>query len=222
MKFRTETELFSYLEKNAYAAVFSDILDSLDYPSQVISPHCNIRPLKENFVVIGRAVTLLNDYDGNKEEPYELVIKCIDSLKPNTVLVATGTDRLITGIMGELTATALSVRQCRGAIINGYTRDVRKILKMKFPTFAWGASPIDTTGRVRVIDYNIPITIGDVKISSQDLIFADLDGIIVIPRNIEGEVISLVIERINTENSVRNDLAEGKTMREVWKKYHVL
>ncbi|MCL5030871.1 MAG: RraA family protein [Bacteroidetes bacterium] len=222
MKFNTETELLDYLEKNAYSAAFSDILDEMGYRFQVLSPHSRIYPLKEDFVVIGRAVTLLNENDGNTDEPYDTVIKCIDSIKPDSLLVTTGADKFITGIMGELTATALYARKCRGAIVNGYTRDARKIIKMDFPTFAWGTSPIDTTGRVRVVDYNIPITIGGVKISPDDLIFADLDGIAVIPKAIEEEVINEVIKRINTENVVRKELAEGKTMAEVWSKHHVL
>ncbi|MHB9012194.1 MAG: RraA family protein [Ignavibacteriaceae bacterium] len=222
MKFKSETELLDYLEKNAYAAAFSDILDEMGYRFQVLSPHSRIYPLKDNFVVIGRAVTLLNESDNNEEEPYDSVIKCIDSLSPDSILVTTGSDTFNVGIMGELTATALRVRKSRGAIVNGYTRDARKLIKMEFPTFAWGASPIDTTGRVRVIDYNIPITIGGVKISPGDLVFADMDGIIVIPKVVENEVIEGVIKRINTENIVRKELAEGKTMAEVWSKNHVL
>ncbi len=222
MDFKSETELFTYLEENAYAAVFSDILDEMGYHFQVVSPHSKIRPLKDNFVVIGRAATLLNESNKNEEEPYDAVIKCIDSLSPDSILVTTGSDTFNVGIMGELTATALRVRKSRGAIVNGYTRDARKLIKMEFPTFAWGASPIDTTGRVRVVDYNIPIIIGGVKISQDDLIFADLDGIVVIPKNLEKEVIEEVIKRINTENIVRKELSEGKTMAEVWEKHRVL
>ncbi len=222
MKFESESELFSYFEENAYAAVFSDVLDKMGYCFQAVSPHSRIHPLKDNFVIMGRAVTLLNDNDSNKEEPYDAVIKCIDSLKPDSVLVTTGTDNFVTGIMGELTATALRAKKGRGAIVNGYTRDARKLIKMEFPTFAWGVSPVDTKGRVRVVDYNIPIIIGNVKISPGDLIFADLDGIIVIPKNLEKEVIEEVVKRISTENIVRKELTEGKTMAEVWEKYQVL
>lgn len=222
MDFKCESELFSYLEENAYAAAFSDILDEMGQHFQVVSPHSKIYPLKDNFIVIGRAVTLLNESNNNEKDPYASVIKCIDSLKPDSILVTTGSDSSCVGIMGELTATALRVKKSRGVIVNGYTRDVRKLIKMEFPTFAWGASPIDTTGRVRVVDYNIPIIIGGVKISPGDLIFADLDGIVVIPKNLEKEAINEVIKRINTENVVRNELAEGKSMAEVWSKYHVL
>jgi regulator of RNase E activity RraA len=222
MGFSTEQELLQYLEQHAYAAVFSDVLDEMGYPSQAVSPDTLIRPLCETFVSAGRAVTLLNAPDTNEEEPYDLVIKCIDSLSPGSILVTTGKAHLTTGIMGELTATALRVKRCRGAIVNGYTRDSRKLISMGYPTFAWGSSPIDTTGRVRVVDYNIPITIGGVDVTPGDLVFADLDGIMVIPRAVEKEVIDKVVERVSTENTVRKELAEGKSMSDVWSRYRVL
>jgi len=222
VKFQSEAELFNYLEENAYASVFSDILDELGHRFQVISPHSGIHPLERTFVVAGRAVTLLNERDDDEYEPYDAVIKCIDSLDPDTVLVATSSDAFDVGIMGELTATALRARRNRGAIINGYSRDVRKLIEMKFPVFAWGPSPIDTTGRARVTNYNIPIIVGGVRVSPGDLVFADLDGIVVVPKDLESRVIAEVIERINTENAVRRELAAGRRMAEVWGKYHVL
>jgi len=222
MSFATEQELFEHLERHAYAAAFSDILDEMGYRSQVLSPDVRIRPLCETFVAVGRAVTLLNAPDTNEEEPYDLVIKCIDALTPGTMLVTTARVHLETGIMGELTATALRVKGCRGAVVNGYTRDARKIIKMGYPTFAWGASPIDTTGRVRVVDYNIPITIGSVTVTPGDLVFADLDGILVVPRAVEQDTIARVLERVSTENVVRKELADGKKMSDVWSRYGVL
>jgi regulator of RNase E activity RraA len=222
MEFPTEQELFSYLEQHAYAAAFSDILDTMGHRSQALSPDISIHPLLGTFVAMGRAVTLLNAPDTNEEDPYELVIKCIDSLLPGSILVATGKTHLTTGIMGELTATALRAKKCRGAVVNGYTRDARKLIDMGYPTFAWGSSPIDTTGRVRVVDYNIPVTIGGVEIAPGNLVFADLDGIIVIPRHVESEVIGKVLDRISTENVVRRELAEGKSMSDVWSRYGVL
>jgi regulator of RNase E activity RraA len=222
MTFESEKELLDYLEQHAYSAAFSDVMDEMGYREQAVSPDRRIRPLCEHFVSAGRAVTLLNAPDTDEKDPYDLVIKCIDSLSPETVLVTTGKVPLTTGIMGELTATALRVKGCRGAIVNGYTRDVRKLIKMGYPTFAWGASPIDTTGRVRVVEYNIPITIGGATISPGDLVFADLDGVMVIPHAAEQEIIAKVLERIGTENIVRKELAEGRRMSDVWSRYGVL
>ncbi|TFH41938.1 MAG: RraA family protein [ANME-2 cluster archaeon] len=222
MKFASENELFDYLESHAYAAVFSDIMDEMGLRHQVISPKSKIKPLRDDFVTMGRCITLLNVYDGNKEDPYSTVIECIDNITPDSVLVTTGDASMEVGIMGELTATALKSRGARGAVVNGYSRDVRNLINMSYPTFAWGPSPIDTTGRVKVIDYNIPITIGGVTVTPGELIFADLDGIVIIPQSQEKEVISKTLERIQTENLVRKELAQGKKMREVWDKYNVL
>jgi 4-hydroxy-4-methyl-2-oxoglutarate aldolase len=222
MKFENDQDLFEYLEQHAYSAAFSDVLDEMGRREQAVSPEMRIRPLAESFVSAGRAVTLLNATDTDEEDPYKLVIECIDELSPGTVLVTTSKVPLTAGIMGELTATALAVKGCRGAIVNGYTRDLRNLIKMAYPTFAWGASPIDTTGRSRVVDHNVPITIGGVTVHPGDIVFADLDGIMVIPRDIEQEVIEKVLERIGTENIVRKELSEGKKMADVWSKYHVL
>jgi 4-hydroxy-4-methyl-2-oxoglutarate aldolase len=222
MNFKSECEMFDYLEQNCYAAVFSDVLDELGYRFQVISPTSNIRPLKDEYVAAGRAATMLNADDDRMDEPYDLAIKCMGNLKQDSIILTTANTHLDMGIMGELSATALRARGCRGAIVNGYTRDVRKLKEMNFPTFAWGSSAIDTTGRARVVDYNIPITVGGVKIFPEDLIFCDLDGIVVIPKKVEDEVISKTLLLIKTESMVREELAQGIEISEVWEKYHIL
>ena len=222
MNIDSENERFDNIEKKCYAGVFSDVLDELGYRYQVISPDSNIRPLDDNYVVIGRAITMMNAQDDNMDDPYDLAIKCIDELKAGSVIVTTANTPLDVGIMGELSATALRAKGCRGAIVNGYTRDVRKLKEMGFPTFAWGPSAIDTTGRARVISYNIPIVIGGVQVCPNDLIFCDLDGMVVIPRKIEQIVIEKVLNRVAEENLVRKDLADGYNISDVWEKHHIL
>jgi 4-hydroxy-4-methyl-2-oxoglutarate aldolase len=222
VNFISENEMFGYIEKHCYAGAFSDILDEMGFRFQVISPTNNIRPLKDDFVIIGRACTLLNAPDENVEEPYDLVIKCFEELKPDSVLVTTGSRHLEVGIMGELSATALRAKGCRGAIVNGYSRDLRKLKAMNFPTFTWGPSPIDTTGRVRVVSYDIPISIGGVHINPDDLVYSDMDGIVVIPKVVEQEVIAKVLERVEAENLVRQELKDGFKLSDVWNKYHIL
>jgi regulator of RNase E activity RraA len=93
---------------------------------------------------------------------------------------------------------------------------------MEFPLFCKGISPVDTTGRVRVVDYGCPVEIGGRRIEAGQIIFADMDGIVVIPREAEDEVIAKALERAEVETAVREELRQGKTMDEVWEKYHVL
>jgi regulator of RNase E activity RraA len=222
MEFKTETDLFDYIEKHFYAAALCDSLDEIGFPNQVIDPRLGIRPLREEFVTAGRAATLLNAPDPREEKPYELAIAAVDQLKQDSLIVATWTEQMKPGIMGELTATAMRARRSRGAVVDGYTRDARMLLAMSFPTFARGASPIDTAGRTRIVDYNCPVQIGDVRISPGDIVFADFDGIVVIPKEAEAETIEKTIERVDTENRVRKHLAAGGTMAEAWEKYRVL
>ena len=222
MKFNSENQMFDYIERHVYAGALSDVLDEMGLRFQVISPTTNIRPLKDDFVVMGRACTLLNMPDDKVEEPYDLVIKCFQELKPDSVLVTTGTKCFEVGIMGELSATALRVKGCRGAIVNGYCRDLRKLKAMNFPTFAWGPSPIDTTGRVRVTSYNIPISIGGVHINPGDLVYGDLDGIVIIPKEVEPDVIPRILERVEEESAVRQELKDGQELSDVWKRHHIL
>jgi regulator of RNase E activity RraA len=151
-----------------------------------------------------------------------LAIEGVDQLTENSLAVITAVEPINTGIMGELTATAMRARKSRGVVVDGFTRDGRKLLSMSFPTFAKGVSPIDTTGRVRVIDIGCPITIGGVRVEPGQIVFADYDGIMVIPREREEEIIEKTIARVNEENLVRKHLAAGGTMAEAWEKYHVL
>lgn len=219
---RKESEVFDYLCTHAYSDAFSDIMDEMGLREQVILPSAGIRPMMVDSVLMGRARTLLNDYDQNTDDPYKLAIECVDSMVENDIVVASGQTPLEVGIMGELTATAVRSRGGRGAFINGYSRDVRKILKMDFPLFAKGASPIDTTGRVRVVAIDIPVVIGGQEINPGDLVFADMDGAVILPRAHEVEIIDRVMERIGTEDIVRDELGNGTRMREVWNKYQVL
>lgn len=217
-----EKDLFDKVATHLYAGALSDILDEMGYRDQAIQPALGIRPLDPRSVVIGRALTLLNDRDNRQENPYELAIQAMDSMKPGEVLVAAGKDLLETGIFGELSATRVRHAGGRGAIINGYSRDGRKVLEMGFPLFCRGISPIDTTGRVRVVDYACRVQFGSHWIEPGQIVFADLDGIILIPVEAEREVLIKALERADVETKVRSELSAGATMDEVWNKYHVL
>lgn len=217
-----EKEIFKRISDNLYADAISDILDEMGFRDQVISPSLGIRPLHAGQVIVGRALTLLNDIDSQMENPYELAIEAMDRMQPGQILVASGKVPLETGIFGELSATRVKEVGGTGAIINGYSRDGRKILEMDFPLFCKGISPIDTTGRVRVIDHNCPIKMGEHTIKPGQIIFADYDGIVLIPEEAEQETIAKSLERAAIESEVRRELRRGATMDEVWNKYHVL
>jgi len=221
MKFKNDTELFETMERKLYSSVVSDIVDQLGYRNQAM--RADINPMWPGAVVAGRAHTALSaDIYEVKENPYENEIAAVDSLKPNDVLVA-GTNRSTeTSLWGELLSTACRARGARGAVIDGYTRDLVRIAEMKFPVFATGTRPLDSKGRSIVIEYGRPVKCGDVLVHEGDIVLADIDGVIVIPQEIEDKVIELSLEKASAEDTVRDELLKGALLGDVFKKYGVL
>lgn len=216
-----ELEVFKKISATLYAGAISDIMDEMGFRNQAIDPTLGIRALQPSMVAIGRALTFLNGLSTRMEEPYEKAIEGLDSLRPGQITVGGGYAP-VEGIMGELSATAIRKRGGMGAVVNGFTRDGRKLLGMNFPIFSKGISPIDTTGRIRVLDYNVPLPIGHISIKPNQIVFADYDGILVIPTEAEEEIIAKALERAEVETKVREALAAGESMDTVWKRYHVL
>ena len=212
---------FKQMTAELYSAALSDILDEIGCRNQVISPGLGIRPLKNEWVLVGRAKTLFNEPSDKTEDPYELAIAGLDQMEKGQILVAGG-PVIDLGIMGELSAHRILQRGGRGAIVNGFSRDINHLLRLDFPIFCKGGTPIDTTGRSRVTAVDVPITFGDKEIEPGEIIFADLDGIIKIPREIEEEVILKALTRVDEENRVRRDIKNGSSFREVWERYHIL
>ncbi|NLT94907.1 MAG: RraA family protein [Clostridia bacterium] len=213
--------MFDMMRQKLYSAVISDILDDLGYRNQVMEE--NIRPIHEDFVIVGKAKTCLA-VDVYKEytNPYDIEIKAIDSLKENEVFVASTNKSPRISLWGELLSTASKARGAVGAIIDGLIRDVKKIIAMDFPVFCAGFKPLDSKGRGYVIDYDCPILCGGVMVYPGDIIFADYDGVVVIPSQIAGEVIEKALEKVNKENSIKKELEEGKLLADIYKKYGVL
>jgi regulator of RNase E activity RraA len=121
-----------------------------------------------------------------------------------------------------LLSTVARIRGGRGAVIEGFTRDVRKIEEMGFPVFTTGMRPVDSAGRGMVVSYGKPIECGGVLVNPGDIVFGDVDGIVVIPQEVEDEVIRLAQKKISSENSMRDQLLTGRTLRDVYDEYGIL
>ena len=221
MQFKDDKELFDTMEKKLYSSVISDVVDKLGYRKQAM--RADINPMWPGAVVAGRAHTCLSvDVYETKENHYAMEIEAVDTLKPNDVLVG-GTNRSTeTALWGELLSTASRARGARGAIVDGYTRDIVRIAEMKFPMFATGTRPLDSMGRSVVIEYGKPVMCGDVMVNEGDIVFADIDGVVVIPQAIEKEAIEAAFEKASAEDTVRDELLKGSLLGDVYKKYGVL
>jgi 4-hydroxy-4-methyl-2-oxoglutarate aldolase len=214
-------ELFAKMERKLYTGVICDTLDELGYRNQAMKE--NLRPLSNDSVLVGIAKTIhAVDIYYVRENSYEKEIEAVDSIKPGEVVVASTNQSIRNGLWGELMSTASKMRGARGAIIDGLIRDTRKILELDFPVFCTGYKPVDSRGRGIVIDYDCRIEAGGVTVNPGDVIFADIDGVVVIPQEVFEIVVKHAFDKVERENSTRNELFEGKLLREVYDKYGVL
>jgi 4-hydroxy-4-methyl-2-oxoglutarate aldolase len=210
---------FDHLSGTLYTAVFSDILDDLGFPGRVMSNR--IRPLFP-YRLIGRAFPVqTKEVNEIPEVPYQSLLQSLDDIKPGEIYVADVNSQK-SGFWGELLSNFVRARGGRGAIIDGLVRDTAKIIEMGFPVFSCGTNPLDSKGRNEVIAYRTPIRCGGIDVNPGDLIFADMDGIIVIPREIEDVAVQKALEKVAGEDIVRNALNGGMMATEVFKKYGIL
>ena len=220
-EWENDTELFDMMEESLYAAVISDALDAAGFREQAMRH--TIRPLLPETVVVGRALPVLClDVYEIPDEPYQQEIAAVDSLKQDDVLVCSteGSTRIC--FWGELLSTAARARGARGAVIEGFIRDVRKIMQMQFPIFTTGITPVDSNGRGEVVAYNVPIECGGVTVNPGDIVFGDADGVVVIPQSVETQVIEAALEKVSAENRTRDALRAGATLREVYDEFGIL
>jgi 4-hydroxy-4-methyl-2-oxoglutarate aldolase len=217
------TDQFGWIRQNLYTAVVSDVLDGLGYRHQVM--HQRLRPLdSEKCIVVGRARTfrwMETDYVV-EEDPYGLEIEAMDSLKSGDVVVHSTDSSGTNAPWGELMTTVAQHNGAVGCICDGLIRDCKRILKLGFPVFHTGIRPLDSKGRGRVMAYDVPVRCGDVLVNAGELVFADFDGVVVVPGEIESEVVRLAREKVGKENASRRELVQGRTLRAVFDEFGVL
>ncbi len=218
-----DDELINQARSQLYTAVLSDTLDTFGFHEQATHP--SICPLDDTLVLCGRARTGLYmeiHHDDPAVNIYEKEIDLVDDLKPGDVAVFACSGNLRIAPWGELSSTAAHTRGASGCVTDGLVRDVRSIRAMGFPVYSDGIGPLDTRHRGMMMEADVPARIGGVKVESGDVIFGDVDGLVVIPKEITKDVIAKAMEKVAAENMTRDELKEGMLLREVYEKYGVL
>jgi len=217
-----DKELFAWIRDHLYVAAVCDILDELGFRNQTM--HQRLRPLDENCcTIVGRARTIRwLEVDHIDEKPYAKEIELMDSLRENDVVIHSTDTSGTNAPWGELMTTAAKKLGAAGCICDSQIRDCIKIRAMAFPVFYAGIRPLDSKGRGLVVDYDVPVRSGGVLVHPGELIFADFDGIVVVPQEAEKKVFEMAKVKVTAENITRKELLEGKTLSEVYAKYGVL
>ncbi len=217
--------LFPTMRKELFTAVVGDVMDQMGFLHQFLPPY--IQPLHGEMVLAGRAMTVQHrDLDEeapvNQQDIFGLMLQALDDLKPGEVYIATGASPTY-ALIGEHMSTRAKKLGCVGAVIDGYARDTRGILNLGFPVFCRGRYAQDQRPRGRVVDFRTPITVGGVNVTPGDIIFADIDGVLAIPRSIEQEVFRRAMERVQREHDVHNALdAKGISATEAMAQFGIL
>jgi len=226
---QSDEELFKLARTELFTAVVGDVMDKLDLRAQFLPPQ--IQPLRPDMVAIGRAMTVL-EADVFAEsatgtgsalmtKPFGLMLEALDDLKPNEVYICTGASPRY-ALWGELMSTRAIKLGAAGAVLNGYSRDTQGILDLNFPTFSYGRYAQDQGPRGKVIDFRVPLEIGGVKVMPGDIVFADMDGVCVVPRQAERDVFIKALEKARGEKKVRQAIESGMSASEAFKTFGIM
>ncbi len=211
------------IRSTLFTSVLSDCLDQAGCRNQALPSR--IRPLDESLVMVGRARTaaFMEVYHVEPgENPYALEIALIDSLAVGEIPVFACSNPGRVAPWGELLTTAAKVRGSTGALMDGCVRDVKAIRAMNYPVFHGGIAPLDSKGRGRIMALDVPIECGGVAVTPGDLVFGDADGVVVVPRAIEDQVLALAFEKVSGERNTLRDLQAGHKLADVFKRYGIL
>src|SRR5215831_14636769 len=192
-EWKSDSELFALCTHELYTPVVGDILDELGFTHQFLPQP--IQPLREEMKLAGRAMpVVMIDVFGKQKKPFGLLTEALDQLQPGEIYLASGGD-MRCAYWGEILTATAKKRGAVGAVINGFHRDTPKVVEQNWPVFSRVRFAQDSAVRTQVVDYRCPIEVGNATVQPGDLIFGDLDGVVVIPRKVEAEVIERALEK---------------------------
>ena len=211
------------IKTQLYTAVLSDTLDSMGMLNQVLEP--GITPLDDSSILCGWArvgLYLPIYHDDPAVNVYEKELELIDSLKPDEVpvLVCHGLKKIAP--WGELLSTRATYLKSGGCLTDGSVRDVKLIREMKFPVYAGNIGPLDTKHRGKLVWNDVPGKIHGVNVNSGDLVFGDVDGVVVIPKESVEIVLEQSLKKVSEENIVRKKLEKGDTLKKIFAEHGIL
>jgi 4-hydroxy-4-methyl-2-oxoglutarate aldolase len=208
------------LEK-CYSAVIMDVMDGMNVRVKCMDPA--VKPLVPTMKTWGEAVTVyVEKVSEVPKKPFQLEMEVIDDLKEGQIIVAQCNAAELSAFWGGLLSNAAVGRKSPGAIMDGGARDYREIVSLNFPVFCKGLSPYDSCGRMDGKERDIPIVCGGIRVLPGDLVYGDVDGVVVVPQEMAEEVITRAWEKVKGENTVREELRAGASVVKTFEKYGIL
>jgi 4-hydroxy-4-methyl-2-oxoglutarate aldolase len=215
-----DADRFALVREHLYTPVVGDVLDQLGRTHQFLPPA--IQPLQCSMVLVGRAMpVLIADVFGSQRSPFGRLTEALDQLGSGEVYLARG-GRTECAAWGEIMTATARVRGAAGAVLDGFHRDSVRVLEQDWPVFSRGRFAQDAGVRATVLDYRVPAEIGGVLVRPGDLVLGDLDGVVVVPAEIEDEVLERALTKATAENQVRQAIENGMSSTDAFATYGVL
>jgi regulator of RNase E activity RraA len=219
-EWNTDSELFELVKTVLYTPVVGDILDSMGYVHQFLPQP--VQPIREDFKVAGWAMpVLMIDVYGPQKKPFGYLTEALDQLQEGEVYLASGGE-MRSAYWGELLTATARTRGAVGAVLNGWHRDTPQVLAQNWPVFSRGRYAQDSGVRTQVADFRCPIEAGQVHIEPGDLVFGDLDGVLIVPRKLVEPVVEKALEKARGEKQVRRAIEEGMSATKAFAHFGIL
>jgi 4-hydroxy-4-methyl-2-oxoglutarate aldolase len=220
MEWKSDQELFDLVRATLYTPVVGDILDMHGLVHQFL-PQA-IRPLRDEMRVVGRAMpVVIADVEGRQALPFGRLTEALDQIEAGEIYLATG-GSMNCAAWGEILTATARTRGGAGAVIDGYHRDTPRVLEQEWPVFSRGAWAQDAGVRSSVVDFRCEVKLGGVRVRPGDLVFGDIDGVVIVPRAVEGEILTKALEKARGERLVRREIEAGMSSTAAFKKYGIL
>jgi regulator of RNase E activity RraA len=203
------------LRHSLSSAIICDVLKEIGYDGFIDSYESNV-----DTSIFGRAKTLSLRELQQDEDP-DRIYQALDSYErivPGDIIVVEN-ECTEFAYFGELNAL-LAIREgAQGALIDSNTRDIAETTKLEFPVFAKGTTPDDIKGEGTVADMHKKVKISGTEVQPNDLIFADQDGAVVIPAEIDDEVLTRATEVATQEDNVFSGISSETPVSELTEEY---
>lgn len=169
----------------------------------------DIKPLRDDMKVAGICFTVKGSRNLDLKDEMMQRAGMLEAIGENTVCVWDTSEDSESAQWGEIMTMAARARGCRGAVVDGGVRDTGCVLKQDFPVFCRYRTSNGMLGRFRMIGWQLPVSIGGVLIRPGDVIFGDIDGVIVIPRQLAMEVLEKAEAIRDNEVTIKEMVQSG-------------
>lgn len=198
-----------------YSSLVSDCIEELGHGPRVCSPGLepfHVAPLK---VVVGPAHTAQVVPTEERVE-IDMLLSMVGATPDGSVAVVACDGEINGALWGGLMSAGVQQRGAVGAVVDGGVRDLHQILQLEFPVWARYRSPADIRGRGEMVSYGEPVLFRGVLVHPGELVFADANGVVVVPSGAEHDVLALCEDRIGREQQTEAELAAGSDPAEVY------